>query len=152
MFRALHHFNLIVSDKEKTKAFYHDVLGLEIALETEIDDPEFSRGVGLPGTKVLATFFKLPDNNGLIETFQYLQPSGTPITRDAKANNGGWQHLCFQVDCGLSLCSPCSLRSRSISCFGTATRRFARSRKFRPPGSWGSGSSARRRSRTSRSR
>ena len=33
MFRALHHFNLIVSDKEKTKAFYNGLLGLEIALE-----------------------------------------------------------------------------------------------------------------------
>ena len=98
MFRALHHFNLIVSDMDKTKTFYHDVLGLEIALETEIDDPEFSRGVGLPGTKVLATFFKLPDNNGLIETFQYLRPPGTPVPESAKANDGGWQHLCFQVD------------------------------------------------------
>ncbi|MHB8389685.1 MAG: VOC family protein [Acidobacteriaceae bacterium] len=98
MFRALHHFNLIVSDMEKTKAFYHGVLGLEIALETEIDDPEFSRGVGLPGTKVLATFFKLPGSNGLIETFQYLRPPGAPVPQNAKANDGGWQHLCFQVD------------------------------------------------------
>ena len=98
MFRALHHFNLIVSDMVKTKAFYHGVLGLEIALETEIDDPEFSRGVGLPGTKVLATFFKLPDSNGLIETFQYLRPPGAPVPQNAKANDGGWQHLCFQVD------------------------------------------------------
>jgi len=56
MFSGLHHFNLIVADKEKTKAFYNALLGLEIALETEIEDDEFSRGVGLPGTKVLATF------------------------------------------------------------------------------------------------
>jgi len=98
MFRGLHHFNLIVSDMSKTKAFYHGVLGLEIALETEIEDAEFSRGVGLPGTKVLATFFKLPNNNGLIETFQYVHPEGTPIPSNAQANDGGWQHLCFQVD------------------------------------------------------
>jgi catechol 2,3-dioxygenase-like lactoylglutathione lyase family enzyme len=98
MLRALHHFNLIVSDKEKTKKFYHDILGLEIALETEIDDDEFSRGVGLPGTKVLATFFKLPDNNGLIETFQYVRPPSAQIPKDAKANDAGWQHICFQVD------------------------------------------------------
>ena len=98
MFRGLHHFNLIVSDMKKTKAFYNGVLGLEIALETEIEDDEFSRGVGLPGTKVLATFFKLPNNNGLIETFQYVHPQGTPIPATAKANDGGWQHLCFQVD------------------------------------------------------
>ncbi len=89
MFSALHHFNLIVSDREKTKAFYNGVLGLEIALETEIDDDEFSRGVGLPGTKVLAAFFKLPGSNGLIETFQYVNPEGRPIPSDAKANDGG---------------------------------------------------------------
>lgn len=98
MFHALHHFNLIVSDMEKTKAFYNGLLGLEIALETEIDDEEFSRGVGLPGTKVLATFFKLPGSNGLIETFQYVNPKGRPIPSDAQANNGGWQHLCFSVE------------------------------------------------------
>jgi glyoxylase I family protein len=97
LFAGLHHVNLIVSDKEKTKAFYHGVLGLEIALETEIDDAEFSRGVGLPNTKVLATFFKLPDNPGMIETFQYVNPPGQPIPGNAKANDGGWQHICFQV-------------------------------------------------------
>lgn len=98
MFRGLHHFNLIVSDMKKTKAFYNGVLGLEIALETEIEDDEFSRGVGLPGTKVVATFFKLPNNSGLIETFQYVHPEGTQIPANANANDGGWQHLCFQVD------------------------------------------------------
>lgn len=98
MFTGLHHFNLIVADKEKTKAFYNGLLGLEIALETEIEDNEFSRGVGLPGTKVLATFFKLPANSGMIETFQYVHPAGKPIPGDAKANDGGWQHICFQVD------------------------------------------------------
>lgn len=97
-FRNLHHVNLIVSDREKTKAFYHGVLGLEVALEAVIDDDEFSRGVGLPGTKVLAAFFKLPKDAGLLETFQYVQPLGKPIPEDARPNNHGWQHLCFQVD------------------------------------------------------
>jgi glyoxylase I family protein len=98
MFSGLHHFNLIVSDREKTKGFYHGILGLEIALETEIEDAEFSRGVGLPNTKVLAAFFKLPGSAGMIETFQYVNPAGQPIPSSAKANDGGWQHICFQVD------------------------------------------------------
>ncbi len=98
MFKGLHHFNLIVSDMERTKEFYNKRLGLEIALETVIEDEEFSRGVGLPKTKVLATFFKLPNNPGLIETFQYLNPKGRPVREDAKANDGGWGHLCFQVE------------------------------------------------------
>jgi lactoylglutathione lyase len=98
MFTALHHFNLIVSDMQKTKDFYNRLLGLEIALETVIEDQEFSRGVGLPGTKVIATFFRLPNNAGLIETFQYENPKGRSVRSDAKANDGGWGHLCFQVD------------------------------------------------------
>lgn len=98
MFKGLHHFNLIVADMEKTKEFYHQRLGLEMALETVIEDDEFSRGVGLPGTKVLATFFKLPNQAGLLETFQYVNPQGRPIRADAQANDGGWGHLCFQVD------------------------------------------------------
>ncbi len=97
MLAGLHHFNLIVSDMKKTKEFYNQKLGLEIALETVIEDEEFSRGVNLPGTKVLATFFKLPNNSGLIETFQYVHPQGRPVPSDAKANDGGWGHLCFQV-------------------------------------------------------
>jgi catechol 2,3-dioxygenase-like lactoylglutathione lyase family enzyme len=95
---GLHHFNLIVSDMRRTKEFYHGRLGLEIALETTIEDPEFSRGVCLENTKVLATFFKLPNNNGLIETFQYERPPGRPGRPDYRANDGGWGHLCFQVD------------------------------------------------------
>jgi catechol 2,3-dioxygenase-like lactoylglutathione lyase family enzyme len=98
MFSGLHHVNLIVSDMEQTKRFYGRLLGLEIALETVIEDQEFSRGVQLSGTKVLATFFKLPNNPGLIETFQYVNPKGRPIRNDAKANDGGWGHICFQVD------------------------------------------------------
>ena len=99
MLKALHHFNLIVSDMEKTKEFYNCRLGLEVALETVIEDAEFSRGVGLPDTKVIATFFKLPNNAGLIETFQYARPKGgRPIPSDRKANDAGWTHICFQVE------------------------------------------------------
>lgn len=99
MLKALHHVNLIVSDMEKTKAFYNGILGLPIALETVIEDAEFSRGVGLPNTKVIATFFQLPNNPGLIETFQYVRPAdGKPLPTGKQANDAGWTHICFQVD------------------------------------------------------
>jgi len=99
MLKSVHHINLIVSDMEKTKRFYHETLGLEIALETVIKDAEFSRGVGLKDTDLLATFFKLPDNSAMIETFQYLNPpNGKALPADKKANDMGWTHLCFQVD------------------------------------------------------
>jgi len=99
MFKGVHHFNLIVSDMEKSKKFYHQILGLEIALETVIEDPEFSRGVCLSETKLLATFFKLPNSSTCIEAFQYLSPSdGKPLPSDKKAHDIGWTHLCFEVE------------------------------------------------------
>lgn len=99
MLRSVHHFNVIVADMAKTKHFYHDILGLEIALETVIEDAEFSRGVDLVETKVLATFFQLPDSQTMIEAFEYVSPSdGKPIPPDKKVNDAGWTHLCFQVD------------------------------------------------------
>ena len=99
MLKALHHVNLIVSDMEKTKRFYNGILELPIALETVIEDAEFSRGVGLPDTKVIATFFQLPNGAGLIETFQYVRPAdGIPLPTNKKANDAGWTHICFQVE------------------------------------------------------
>jgi glyoxylase I family protein len=99
MLKALHHVNLIVSDMEKTKAFYSGILGLPIALETIIEDGEFSRGVGLPDTKVIATFFQLPNGAGLLETFQYARPAGgKSLPADKQANDAGWTHICFVVD------------------------------------------------------
>lgn len=47
MFKALHHFNVIVSDIERTKQFYNQTLGLGMAVETAIENVEFSRGVGV---------------------------------------------------------------------------------------------------------
>jgi catechol 2,3-dioxygenase-like lactoylglutathione lyase family enzyme len=53
----------------------------------------------LPDTKVIATFFQLPNGAGLIETFQYVRPAdGKPLPSDKKANDAGWTHICFQVD------------------------------------------------------
>ncbi len=98
MIKGLHHTNLVVSDMEKTKDFYTRVLGLEIAFEDSFGGNEFSRGAGLPGTRITATFFSVPGSDTLIETFQYLHPpGGRSIPADSKANDMGFGHACFEV-------------------------------------------------------
>lgn len=98
MIKGMHHANVVVSDMEKTKRFYTRILGLEIALETSIDDSEFARGVGSPGTKVLATFFAVPGTATLIETFQFLSPDSRPVAPGAKPTDMGVGHICFEVE------------------------------------------------------
>ena len=98
LFKGLHHFNVVVSDLEASKEFYSQILNLELILETEVDDSEFSRGVDLKGSRVKAAFFRLPNNDGIIELFQFLKPRGRELRKDQKPNDRGWGHLCFEVE------------------------------------------------------
>ena len=41
MFTGLHHVNIVVSDIERSKKFYTEVLGMQVTIETEIEGPEF---------------------------------------------------------------------------------------------------------------
>ena len=98
LFKGLHHFNIVVSDLEKSMAFYSQILNLELILETRVDDPEFSRGIDLEDSQVKAAFFRIPNNDGMIELFQYLQPPGRALRSDQQPNDHGWGHLCFEVE------------------------------------------------------
>jgi len=98
MITGLHHTNIVVSNMKNTKEFYTRILGLEIFLEASINEGEFSRGAGLPDTKVTATFFTVPGSTTLVETFQYLNPLSRPIPTDSKANDIGCGHICFEVE------------------------------------------------------
>ena len=99
MITGLHHGNIVVSDIERSKRFYTEVLGLQVAMETEIDEPEFARGVGIPGTKVKGVFFAVPNTPTLIEMFQYVAPRASrPIPAGSLPSDIGIGHLAFQVD------------------------------------------------------
>lgn len=99
MFTGLHHGNVVVSDLERSKRFYTEVLGLQIAMETEIDEAEFARGVGIPGTKVKGVFFSIPNTPTLIEMFQYVAPRASkPVPAGSLPSDIGIGHLAFQVD------------------------------------------------------
>jgi glyoxylase I family protein len=98
MFTGFHHANIIVSDLERSKRFYTEILGLQIAMETEIDEPEFAQGVGIPGTKVRVVFLSVPNANTVIEMFEYVAPrKSKPIGNQALPSDIGIGHLAFQV-------------------------------------------------------
>lgn len=99
MITGLHHGNIVVSDLERSKRFYTELLGLRVAMETEIDEREFARGVGIPGTKVRAVFFAVTNTPTLIEMFQYVGPhKSRPRSGDALPSDLGIGHLAFQVE------------------------------------------------------
>ncbi len=99
MITGFHHGNIIVSDIEKSKKFYQQILGFEVAMETEIDDAEFARGVGIRGTRVRGVFFKVPNTPTLIEMFQYTAPHESQAHDPGeRPSDIGIGHFAFQVD------------------------------------------------------
>jgi len=98
MIEGLHHCNIIVSDIERSKRFYTEVLGLKVAMEIVIDDPEFARGVGIPGTKVRGVFFVVPNTPTMIEMFEYVAPHKSKLhSPEALPSDIGIGHVAFQV-------------------------------------------------------
>ncbi len=99
MITGLHHGNIIVSDIERSKKFYTDVLGLQVVMETEISESEFARGVGIPGTVVRGIFLAVPNTPTVVEMFEYVAPhKSSPRSPNALPSDIGIGHLCFQVD------------------------------------------------------
>ena len=95
---GLHHVNVVVSDTERAKAFYTEVLGLTVAEEVEAAEDELSRGLGVPDAKLRATFLNLPNSTTQIEMIEYLAPDAAPLTPGLSANRVGYGHVAFQVD------------------------------------------------------
>jgi|SRR5687768_3463725 len=99
MITKLNHANLIVSNLERSKKFYTEVLGLEVLMETEIDEEQFARGVSIPGTKVKGVFFQVPGTPTAIEMFEYVAPEKSKsVPGDWLPSDIGVGHIAFEVD------------------------------------------------------
>jgi glyoxylase I family protein len=98
MFAGLHHCNVVVSDLDRSKTFYTEVLGLTLAEEVEAAEDELSRGLGVPDAKLRAAFFDLPDSTTQVEMIQYIAPDSAPLPAGRLNNDVGYGHLAFRVE------------------------------------------------------
>lgn len=91
-----HHTSFTVADRDRSVAFFRDILGLELVYEREIRDDYFGRIVGFPGCVVKAALLRLPASTHHIELFEYCQPAGKPVR--PRPCDPGSCHLSFLVD------------------------------------------------------
>ena len=81
MFNGIHHIALIVSDYEKSKKFYTEILGLNVILETYRQARQsWKLDLSIPG-------------GGQLELFSFPEPPARPSTPEAC----GLRHLAFSV-------------------------------------------------------
>jgi glyoxylase I family protein len=89
------HYSHCVSDLERSRRFYVDVLGFEVALEVEFDDAATARVLGLPRARFRGAFLQ---RDGMrIELIAFTEPPPEAPRAKRRANDVGHSHLSFYV-------------------------------------------------------
>jgi catechol 2,3-dioxygenase-like lactoylglutathione lyase family enzyme len=97
MIRGVHHTSRTVSDMDRSLAFYRDLLGMAVVVDTEMEGPMLEREVAMPGAHLR---FVLLDTGGptRLELLQYYAPDGAPLPADASPADVGAHHVALLVD------------------------------------------------------
>jgi lactoylglutathione lyase len=89
------HYSHCVSDIERSRRFYVDVLGFEVCAEFDFDDPDTAKVMGVPGAKFKGIFMK---RDGMrIEIIGFTNPPPDRNVRKRRSDEIGHSHLSFYV-------------------------------------------------------
>src|SRR5512147_2409683 len=95
MHAKLLHYSHCVSNIERSRAFYTDVLGFEIVAEFDFDDAATAKVMGVLGCKFKGIFMK---RDGMrIEIIGFSEPPPEKRIRKRQSNEVGHSHLSFYV-------------------------------------------------------
>ena len=97
MVTGIHHTSLVVSDLEKSLKFYRDMLGMTIAVDTEMSGEMLDREVALTGAHVRVVLLSHDGKPPYVELLQYYSPLGKPYPHDARCCDVGFPHIAFIV-------------------------------------------------------
>ncbi len=89
------HYSHCVSDIERSRRFYTEVLGFEVMLEVDFDDDKTSQVMLVPKAKFKGIFMR---RDGMrIELIGFTNPPPTGETRPRFSNEIGHSHFTFYV-------------------------------------------------------
>jgi len=92
---CLLHYSHCVSNLERSRRFYVEVLGFEVVAEFEFDDPATAKVMDLPGCRFTGVFMK---RDGMrIELVAFREPPPEATSRPRRSNEIGHSHLSFYV-------------------------------------------------------
>ena len=73
MIKQLHHTGFVVTDRDKSVAFYRDVVGLKLIAEYERIGPGIDAVIGYENTHLIIANLDLGEGH-ILELIQYLNP------------------------------------------------------------------------------
>lgn len=88
---AVDSIGITVSDLDRSRAFYSDVLGFRDEKIIEVDGEAYERVFGVFGMRLRIARMRLGDEH--IELMQFLAPTGRPIPVDSRSNDHWFQHI-----------------------------------------------------------
>ena len=92
------HLNIVVSDMEKSVAFYGDLLGLTKTFEATLEGEWIETVTGLKNLCARCVFFELEGCDVRLELLEYSNPRGEKIEINSSPNTLGLRHFAFETD------------------------------------------------------
>lgn len=98
MAKALHHASITTADMNRLIAFYRDLFGLDIVLQSEWhrDNAKADAIYGLKETSVRMAILRI--GNAFLELFEFRHPVGKASVPDRPVCDQGITHFCIMVD------------------------------------------------------
>ena len=92
----MHHTGFTVKSIERSKAFYCDILGFELAFQWNPQAPYIGELVGYPTVNLTGAILRLPGTDVCLELLEYGNIEQVPV--DMSNGNVGNGHIAFNVD------------------------------------------------------
>lgn len=93
--QAAHHTGFTVASVERSLAFYHELLGMEIVGQQLVSAEYLSRVTGFPAVQLRLAFVRAPGDDHILELIEYVSEPGEPTPRET--NRPGNGHLCLLI-------------------------------------------------------
>lgn len=98
MITGIHHVSRGVCDMDRSLAFYRDLLGMEVVLDTEMAGEMLDRETGLAGATLRFVLLRGSGTMPFLELLQYRAPAGKQYAADASPADVGAHHIALVVN------------------------------------------------------
>ena len=96
MIEGVHHTSRTVGDLDRSLAFYRDLLGMRVALDTEMSGDMLAAEVALPGAHLRMVLLET-GGGAYLELLQYHAPQGASLPDDNGCADIGAHHVALLV-------------------------------------------------------
>lgn len=94
----LDHVNVVVSDAERSIAFYHHLLGLTVIMDRVLEGLWFEEVTGCPNARARCIILDSPSTDCRVELLAFADADNTPIAANTLPATLGLRHFAVRVD------------------------------------------------------